>query len=426
MQPGIRTTAAVFGAIALTIAACSSSSESPSNPSATATPPSSSATANPPAPASPAAQPAVVTPLLAAVIAAPIPLPATDGKDHLAYELQLTNSLAQELTLTSLAVVAGDKTLLTLSGDKLAYWTRIIGNPAPTMKLGPGQSALVWLDVAVERPAGGTTSTIPTNLAHAIGISIPEPIPPLFPATMTETVAPVTVQTRKPVVISPPLDGPNWLNGGGCCGMSAHRMAMNPLNGQLWAAERFAIDYVQLQPDGRLFTGDKAKPESYPYYGADIHAVADGPVVAVVDGLPEQVGGQSPTGLPLDQYGGNHIVQDVGGGNYAYYAHLKTGSVQVKPGDQLTTGQVIGALGNTGNSDAPHLHFHVMSTPDPLRSDGLPFVFSSFKLDSRVASMDAETSLMDGQPAQLEPGFAARDESNVGTLERDVMTYAAR
>ena len=91
----------------------------------------------------------------------------------------------------------------------------------------------------------------------------------------------------------------------------------------------------------------------------------------MLDGLPEQIPSQTPTGLPLEQYGGNHIVQDIGDGNYAFYAHLKTGSLKVKVGDQLTTGQVIAALGNTGNSDAPHLHFHVMSTPDPLRSDGL-------------------------------------------------------
>ena len=140
-------------------------------------------------------------------------------------------------------------------------------------------------------------------------------------------------------------------------------MALNPINGQLWAAERFAIDYVQLGPDGRLFTGDQAKVESFPYFGADILAVADGPVVAAVDGLPEQVPGTSPTGLPLDQYAGNHIVQDLGDGNYALYAHIKTGAVKVKPGDRLTAGQVIGSVGNTGNSDAPHLHFHVMSTP---------------------------------------------------------------
>jgi hypothetical protein len=426
MQLGIRTTAAVFGALALTIASCSPSSKTPSTPSGTPTAVTSSATAAspPPSPASPAAQPAVATPLLASVIAEPTAVPATDGKDHLAYELQLTNALAQELTLTSLAVVAGGKTLLTLSGDKLAYWTRIVGNPTPTTKLGPAQSALVWLDVALERPADGSPEAIPANLSHAIGISMADPLPGIFPATMTETVAPVTVQTRKPVVISPPLSGPNWLDANGCCDMTAHRMAMNPLNGQLWAAERFAIDYVQLGPDGRLFTGDQTKPESYPYFGADIHAVADGPVVAVVDGLPEQVAGKSPTGLPLDQYGGNHIVQDIGGGNYAFYGHLKTGSPKVKPGDQLKAGEVIAALGNSGNTDAPHLHFHVMSNPDPLRSDGLPFVISSFKLDSRLASLDALGPVIDGQPAQPQPGFAARDETNVSPLVLDVMTYA--
>ena len=97
-------------------------------------------------------------------------------------------------------------------------------------------------------------------------------------------------------------------------------------------------------------------------------------------GLPEPAGvrftepnhavaGVDPTGLTLAQYGGNHVVQDLGNGNFAFYAHLKTGTVNVKPGDRLSTGQVLGSVGNTGNSSAPHLHFHVMSTPDPLRAD---------------------------------------------------------
>ena len=121
----------------------------------------------------------------------------------------------------------------------------------------------------------------------------------------------------------------------------------------MWGAERFAIDYVQLGPGGRLFTGDRDKPQSYPYFGADIHAVADGKVVAVVDGLPEQAAGKSPTGLPLDQYGGNHIVQDIGDSNFAFYAHLKTASISVKPGDQLTTGQTIAALGTPATPMRP-------------------------------------------------------------------------
>jgi hypothetical protein len=413
-----RTAAAVFGAIAV-IAGCGQTSETP--PETTTSAPTTTASATPGGPRR-GPEPSVATPVVANVIAAPVPVPASDGKVHLAYEIQLTNVLAQEVTLTSLVVLDRDVALLNLSGDQLGNWMRLIGTPVPTTKIGPAQTAVVWVDVALDKDV-----TIPAALSHAVGLSLAEPMPPLFPATMTATVAPVTVQTRKPVVISAPLSGPNWVDGDGCCDMGAHRMALNPINGQLWAAERFAIDYLQLQPDGRLFTGDRTKPESFRYFGADILAVADGPVVAAVDGLPEQVPGNNPTGLALDQYAGNHIVQDLGDGNYALYAHIKTGTVKVKPGDRPGAGQVIGSVGNTGNSSAPHLHFHVMSTPDPLRSDGLPFVFTRFRLDSRVAVVNDDLdSIFDGQPVPMQPGFTARDESNVMPLDLDVMTYAAR
>ncbi|HYJ56654.1 MAG TPA: peptidoglycan DD-metalloendopeptidase family protein [Mycobacterium sp.] len=400
----------------LLTAACATTTETA--PVGTTAAPAATATSPTPAPAGLS----VATPLVARVLAAPIPVPTTDGKVHLAYELQLTNVLAQDVTLTSVSVQAADRTLLSLPRDRLAYWTRILGNPAPTTILGPAQSASVWLDVALDKD-----EPIPDQLTHAVGITVPQPMPPLFPAAMTENVAPVTVQTRKPIVISAPLAGPNWLDGNSCCDMTAHRMALNPINGEIWAAERFAIDYIQLGPDGRMFTGEKADVASYPYFGADILAVGDGPVVATLDGLPEQVPGTTPTGLALDQYAGNHIVQDLGDGNYALYAHIKTGAVKVKPGDQLATGQVIGSVGNSGNSDAPHLHFHVMSTPDPLRSDGLPFVFSSFRLDSRLSeSPGALDGLLEGKPAELQPGFAPRDENNTSPVVYDVMTYADR
>jgi hypothetical protein len=415
MSLRVRGLGAILGTVVL-VAACSSSTETPSQ------------SAEPSPTPSTAVEPVAATPLLAEVLAPPIPVPATDGKVHLAYELQLTNALGQDLTVSSVAVKAGDKTLLTLAGDQLAYWTRTLGGMEPTTKVGPGQSAFVWLDVVIDGPTDGTPA-VPQELSHTVVTNLTKPMPPLLPATMTEDVAPVTVSTHEPPIISPPLDGPRWVDANSCCDMTAHRMALNPLNGKLWAAERFAIDYLQMSPDGTVYRGDASKPESYPYFGADIHAVADGPVVTAVDGLPEQVAGQTPTGLTLEQYGGNHIVQDIvdGEGNhyYAFYAHLKTGSVKVKPGDRLTTGQVIANLGNTGNTDAPHLHFHVMSTPDPLMANGLPFIFKSFTLDGRIASEDGVGDLLTGKPAPAQPGLTARDQENVSPLVLDVMTYAA-
>lgn len=394
-----------------TLAACSPSTQSPATE--TPSPPTSSVASGPIR----GPLPAVATPLIGSVLAPPVPVPATDGRVHLAYEVLLTNVLSQEVTLTSLVALDRDVSLLKLVGEQLADQTRILGTTTPTTKIGPAQSAAVWMDVVLDKDAA-----LPERLTHSLSLSLPEPKPPMFPATMTIDIAATDVEKRKPIVISPPLSGPGWLNGTGCCGTSAHRLALNPINGQLWAAERYAIDYLQFRPDDRLASGDPTKLESFAYFGADIHAVSDGPVVGAVDGLPEQTPGTSPTGLPLDQYAGNHIVQDLGDGNYALYAHIKTGAVKVKVGDRLSAGQVIGAVGNTGNSDAPHLHFHVMSTPDPLRSNGLPFVFTKFRLDSRVAALSDD--LLTGAPAQMQPGVTARDENDVMPLELDVMTYA--
>ena len=407
MRGRCRTSPALL-AITTLIVSCAPSSETPSAPSTSTTTAAAHDTG-----------PTVVTPLLASVIAAPIPVPATDGKVHLAYELLLTNVLPQEVTLTSVTVLDRDVALLTLAGDQVSKWTRLLGTPTPTTKVSPSATAVVWLDVQLDKDAA-----VPQTLTHSIGVSLSEPQPPLLPATVTEHVAPVTVQTRKPIVIAPPLAGPSWLDGDSCCEVGGHRGALNPINGQLWAAERFAIDYVQLSPDGRLFIGDKTKVESYPGFGADIYAVTDGPVVIATDGLEEQVAGKNPTGLTLDQYPGNHIVQDLGDGNYAMYAHIKTGSVKVKPGDQVKAGQLIGSVGNTGNTNGPHLHFQVMNGPDPLRADGLPFVFDSFRLDSRVSPTDE--AIDDGQPAVMQPGVIPRDETDVSPLSFDVMTYADR
>jgi murein DD-endopeptidase MepM/ murein hydrolase activator NlpD len=71
----------------------------------------------------------------------------------------------------------------------------------------------------------------------------------------------------------------------------------------------------------------------------------------------------------------------LGGGRYAFYEHLKHGSVTVKRGDRVKRGQVIGLLGNSGSSSSgPHLHFHVADAAAALGAEGLPYVFQNFEV----------------------------------------------
>ena len=168
MQTGTRTIAAVLGALALTLASCSSSTESRQETTQTPSTTTSSGSES---------LPVAVTPVIASVVAAPVPVPATDGKTHLAYELQLTNTLGQDVTLTSVTVLAGDQTLLTLAGDKLGVLDPRRRDVHADNEIGPGP----------DRRSCGSTSpsttsaAVPTELVHTVGITVPKPTPPLIP-----------------------------------------------------------------------------------------------------------------------------------------------------------------------------------------------------------------------------------------------------
>ncbi len=200
---------------------------------------------------------------------------------------------------------------------------------------------------------------------------------------------PFPVGTVAPAVIAPPVKGPRWVIGGGCCAPpSYHRGATLPINGAIRVPERFAIDFVQLNDKDMLYEGNMKELSDYAFFGDPIYAVSDGTVVTAVDGLPEQIPGKLPEGATIQMAGGNHVVVDIGEGRYAFYAHMQPGSLKVKPGDEVKTGQVLGLLGNTGNTDTPHLHLHIMDNPSPLIGNGLPYVFTSFTSEGRVTDED--------------------------------------
>jgi murein DD-endopeptidase MepM/ murein hydrolase activator NlpD len=120
-------------------------------------------------------------------------------------------------------------------------------------------------------------------------------------------------------------------------------------------------------------------------YDVDLLAVADGVVTQVIDGIWENTPPTPNANITFDKLGGNMVIIDIGGGNYAQYGHLIPGTATVRVGDHVTKGQVIGKLGNSGNSNGPHLHFQVGSDPYSITaSEGLPFLIDHFRVDGKL------------------------------------------
>ena len=112
-------------------------------------------------------------------------------------------------------------------------------------------------------------------------------------------------------------------------------------------------------PADERYRGDGTRLTDYFAFGQPLLAVADGRVTAAVDGAPDvPVGGRTWRNMA-----GNHVILDIGGGRYVLYGHLRQGSVRVRVGDDVRRGQVLGQVGDSGNSDAPHLHLQVQNRP---------------------------------------------------------------
>lgn len=369
------------------LAACAAPQPAPP-PAAPTTP----ATAAAPAPAEdplagvtvPDAYTSVTVSVLSSAV---MPFPGSDGRIHLAYDLELTNASPVPATVTRVDVVDATNTsrvVASFSGAELLERMRELPS-APTADPGipPQASKIVFVDFALDDQAA-----VPRAVMHHLWVDA-APSPAVRTAQPVDyVVAPVSTSAGPPMVIGPPVKGERWVALNGCCEPGyPHRSSLAPLNGMLVNGQRFAIDWKQLDTAGHFYEGDKTSNDSYVDYGAEIVAVADGTISSTLDTLDANAPGVLPANDPVlgpqitvQTVDGNHIIQDLGGGTYAFYAHLQKGSLLVKPGDTVTKGQVIAKLGNTGNANASHMHFQLMDGPSALGADGLPYVIDSFAL----------------------------------------------
>lgn len=148
---------------------------------------------------------------------------------------------------------------------------------------------------------------------------------------------------------------------------------------------QYAIDALGLNPTyGPMrAAGADEDPANYAGWGREIIAPANGTIVVARTDRPDQpVAGKADPAYFLPQYPdggdpGNHVVIDHGNGEFSMIAHMQKGSVRVKVGDRVVQGQVLGLLGNSGDTSGPHVHYQLQNGPDWERSDALPARFTN-------------------------------------------------
>jgi Peptidase family M23 len=339
-----------------------------------------------------------------------------DGAAHLAYELYVTNFGRKPARIVALRVhgsggAAFDKTI---DGDALKS-SFIATGSADRRKpedplLAPGASGIIYifLDFA--------SRETPAELRNSLEVE-PDGVP-----ADAQMIPLAPLQVEKPdaaPTIGAPFTGDRWQAANGPSNVSSHRRAVIVLDGDARSPERYAIDWIKLGDDGNTFSGDEHLNSSYHAYDVPVTAVADGRVVEMMDGLAENTPHEARMAIELtpSTMAGNNIVEDIGGGRYVGYAHFRPGTITVKNGDTVHQGQMLGKLGNSGNSTEPHLHLQICDAPSFLACNGLPMQFKDITLTKYRIEKKGET------PIRLTLEGAPRNASGQEPMEDELVAF---
>lgn len=165
-----------------------------------------------------------------------------------------------------------------------------------------------------------------------------------------------------------------------------------PSHGTRLLGTSYAIDFTPVDGSGQsarftlasLFRPEP--PEHFVGFGRAVRAPVSGLVRAAHDGETDHAAfrGIPSIGYAATQAGrvrqgwlglaGNHVIVE-SAGLFVAVCHLMQGSVRVRPGQRVESGDVLGACGNSGNSTEPHVHVQAMDSPDPEQASAVPITF---------------------------------------------------
>jgi murein DD-endopeptidase MepM/ murein hydrolase activator NlpD len=307
------------------------------------------------------------------------------GKRVLYYELYATNFGTDTIQLKMLQVsdLTGHAMLVVFDNEALKKRSARIGTQGRvyTDMLPGGSSCVVYIELDLKNNGDHDLQLAHRLLFETVG----RPRPSIDSVTVITTPVP----SAAPLVLGPPLGKGNWAAVYEPSWLTGHRRVIYTLNGHARIPGRYAIDLIKLDNNGKLAHGNDDLVKEWYGYGADVLAVADGTVAAVRTDFLETPTVSGRERVTAERATGNYISICLDKGKYAFYEHLKPGSIRVKPGQKVKKGQIIASLGFTGQSDGPHLHFHVADKNSPLGAEGIPFSFDHFIWSGSYTNIDS-------------------------------------
>lgn len=300
-----------------------------------------------------------------------------DGHRQIVYTAELTNMFSVPLVPQELWIEdQRGRTLSWLRGDELGQALSTIYPSDGNGRIEPSQTLVVPLDMR----AGPRSTAIRHRVRYTVppGTELPDNLRQAG-VRWRITSPDVAIRAHTPTTVSPPLTGKGWVNLNACCTASPHARARLSTGGSWHQMERFAIDFLQIR-QGSQAVGDGTRNSDYHAFGRRIRSATGGVVVSTRNAMPDIAPGSEGGNLTSAvQFLGNHVSVRIRRDVYAMYAHMKKGSVRVERGDRVQPGQVLGRLGNSGNTTAPHLHFQLSTSPILFGGTSLPYVFDRYR-----------------------------------------------
>ena len=225
-------------------------------------------------------------------------------------------------------------------------------------------------------------------------------------ALLAGAVVWLAVQGGKPpsatiVDLSFPLRSGDYyiVNGGSTNLVNAHLMTLAGERFHAYRGQSYGIDILELNALGvHSSLPAPREPGRYKIFGDSIYAPCDGIVARSEDGLPDL----SPPNSDRAHMAGNYVLVECGEylDFHVLLGHMRSGSVKVHPGDYVTTETLLGEVGNSGNSNEPHLHIHAQRPGfpwDPFAGEPLPIRFHGRYLvrNERVKISDFDDDIVD-------------------------------